>query len=73
MNREHPSRIRADHGRDELDLDTIGAFHVRWYQPSRTAGPFHSRRELVEHLRIHALPRPDELLAPFDTQEVVPA
>lgn len=55
--------------REELDLDAIGPFHVRWY-PNRTAGPFHGRADLAEYIQAHGLDRPAELLMPFEAQDV---
>lgn len=68
MNRERTDGTRNVHC-DELDLDNIGPFHVRWYQPNHTAGPFRSRNELAEHLQANNLPRPAELLADFETTQ----
>lgn len=69
MNLERTDGTRNLQACDELDLDTIGAFHVRWYQPDHTAGPFHSQRELAEYLQAKNLPRPPELLASLNTME----
>lgn len=67
MNPTSYAESRTARLQHELDLDNIGPFHVRWYQPVgdapfREAGPFHSRAELAEHLQRHGLRRPDELL-----------
>ncbi|MDJ0342280.1 hypothetical protein QMK19_03640 [Streptomyces sp. H10-C2] len=52
----------------ELDADTLGSFHVRWYghNNNRAIGPFASTDEVTSYMTRHGLPRPDELLAPIE-------
>jgi hypothetical protein len=60
------SELRGHH--DELEPDTLGGFHVRWYQHhgGRRIGPFDTMDDLAAYMAREDLPRPDELLAPVE-------
>ena len=52
---------------DEVDPDTLGGFHVRWYQHAsgQPVGPFDRMDEVAHYMAEHGLEHPDELLAPI--------
>ncbi|GGX40606.1 hypothetical protein [Streptomyces noursei] len=52
---------------DELDPDTLGGFHVRWYKHAgaQPIGPFGRMDEVASYMTEHGLDTPDEFLAPI--------
>ena len=52
---------------DELDPDTLGGFHVRWYRHAggKAVGPFDRMDEVALYMAEHGLDGPDEFLAPI--------
>lgn len=52
---------------EELDPDTLGGFHVRWYRHAGGAaiGPFDHLNEVALYMAEYGLDGPDEFLAPI--------